>query len=69
MKSLSQLSSWLSNKCKNLCKLMSHLAALEPAHQPSHRYAHDMFIDARYTSHGKEERVFMVRENIIFTFV
>ena len=35
-----------------------------------HKYGHYMLIDARYTSHGKQGRVFMVRENIkIFMFV
>ena len=70
MKSLIQLSSWLDNKCKILSKLMSRLTALEPAHESSHKYAHYMFIDARYTSQGKQGRVFMVREYItFFTFV
>ena len=69
MKSLSQLSSWL-NKCKILSRFMCRLTALEPVREPSHKYAHFMFIDARYTSQGKQGRVFMVRENIkIFTFV
>ena len=70
MKSASQLSSWLNDKCKILSKLMSRLTDLEPGHEPSHEYAHNMFIDARYTSQGKQGRVSMVKENIkIFTFV
>ena len=49
---------------------MSRLADLEPAHEPSHEYAHNMFIDARYTSQGKQGRVSIVKENIkIFTLV
>ena len=69
MKSLSQLSSWLNNKCKILSKPMSRPTDLESDHEPSHEYAH-MFIDAGYTSQGKQGRVSMVNENIkIFTLV
>ena len=70
MESLNQLSSWLNNKCKFLSKPMNYLTVLETAHEPSHKYGHCMFIDAIYTSHGKQGRVFMVRENTKkFTFV